>query len=68
MSLRFLRKIPEKKWYGVIANAVRTMGLLTLDQHLQIMEYAETWTVPDDIMDPEQVAHFLGTVGCLDYY
>lgn len=66
MSLKFLGKIPEQKWYSIIAIAVRTTRLLT-QQHLRIMKYAETWTVPDDVMDPEQVAKFLVTVGCLNY-
>lgn len=68
MSLKFLCKVPEQKWYGIIGKAVRTTGLLTVAQHLRIMKYAETWTVPEDVMNPEQVAKFLETVGCLNYH
>lgn len=66
-SLKFQCRIPGQKWYGIIGKAVRTTGLLTVDQHLRIMKYAETWDVLDKVMDPEQGAKFLEAVGCLSY-
>lgn len=66
-SLRYLFKIPRDRWYINIARAVRAVGLLTLDQHLRIMEFARTWNAVE-FMEPKELAHFLSTVKCLVYH
>lgn len=67
-SLKCLSRIPQDHWYRNIARALRTTGLLTLDQHLQIMDFAKTWTITEKHMNSEQIAGFLNSVECLGYH